>query len=71
MRVFKPMMTHISQQSYTYSNKVTTPNSATPWANYIQTITAIMEIPMQIKMNNSLTYVSNKVKQIFFLQIIA
>jgi hypothetical protein len=34
-----PTVTHFSQQSYTYSNKATSPNSATPWSKHIQTNT--------------------------------
>ena len=30
-------VTHFLQQSHTYSNKVTPPNSAIPWAKHIQT----------------------------------
>jgi hypothetical protein len=40
-RISKPThtMTHFLQQGHTYcNNKVTPPNSATPWAKYIQTI---------------------------------
>jgi hypothetical protein len=41
MRVLKPTptVTHLLQQGHTYSNKATPPNSATPWAKHIQTIT--------------------------------
>jgi hypothetical protein len=38
-----PSVTHFLQQGYTYSNKAT-PNSATPWAKYIQ----ISKLPFQI-----------------------
>ena len=34
-----PTVTHFLQESHTYSNKVTPPNSATPWAKHIQTTT--------------------------------
>jgi hypothetical protein len=34
-----PSVTHFLQQSYTYSNKSTPPNSAISWAKYIQTTT--------------------------------
>jgi hypothetical protein len=30
-------VTHVLQQGYTYSNKATPPNSASPWAKHIQT----------------------------------
>jgi hypothetical protein len=42
MRVLKPIptMTHLLQQGYTYSNRATPSNSATPWAEHIQTITS-------------------------------
>jgi hypothetical protein len=32
-----PTVTHFLQQGHTYSNKVTTPSSATPCAKHIQT----------------------------------
>jgi len=34
-----PTVTHLLQQGPIYSNKAKTPNSATPWAKHIQTIT--------------------------------
>jgi hypothetical protein len=34
-----PTVTHFLQQSHTYSNKATPPNSATSWAKHIQTTT--------------------------------
>jgi len=41
MRVLKPTPTgiHLLQQGHTHSNKATPSNSATPWAEHIQTIT--------------------------------
>ena len=36
-----PTVTHLLQQGHTYCNKVTPPNSATPWAKHIQTTTHI------------------------------
>jgi hypothetical protein len=40
MRVLKPTPTvaHLLQQGHTYSNMATPSNSATPWAEHIQTI---------------------------------
>jgi hypothetical protein len=37
-----PTVTHFVQQSCTYSNKAIPPDSATPWAKYIQTITLVL-----------------------------
>ena len=41
MSVLKPtpLVIHLLQQGHTYSNSVTPSNSATPWAEYIETIT--------------------------------
>jgi hypothetical protein len=41
LRALKPTftVTHFLQQGHTYSNKVTPPNSATPWAKHVQTTT--------------------------------
>jgi hypothetical protein len=49
MNVLKPMltMTHFLQQGHTFSNKATHPNSATSWANHIQTVTAVYDINVQ------------------------
>jgi hypothetical protein len=40
MRALKPTptVTHLLQQGHTYSNRATPSNSATPWAEHIQTI---------------------------------
>jgi hypothetical protein len=41
MRVLKPTptVTHLVQQGLTYYNRATPSNSATPWAEFVQTIT--------------------------------
>jgi hypothetical protein len=46
LRVLKltPTVTHFFHQNHTYSNKATPPNSATPWARYIQTLKDIIRI---------------------------
>jgi hypothetical protein len=36
-------MTHFLQQGHTHSNKATPPNSATHWANHIQTTPVILD----------------------------
>jgi len=43
MRVLEPMptVTHFLQQHRTHSNKALPPNSVTPWAKHIQTITLV------------------------------
>ena len=45
-RVLKPTptVTHFLQQGHTYSNKATPPNSATLWANPIQTTAIVIPI---------------------------
>jgi hypothetical protein len=55
-RVLKPMfiVTHLLQQGLTHSNKATPTNSATPWANHKQTITACQR-QIKTKMSRSLT----------------
>jgi hypothetical protein len=47
MRVSEPTptVTHFLKQGNTHSNKVTPPNSTTPWTKHIQTTTPIQPFP--------------------------
>jgi hypothetical protein len=41
-----PTMTYFLQQGHSYSNRITPPNSATPWAKHIQIITLSNEMSL-------------------------
>jgi hypothetical protein len=40
-RVLKPTMPCLLQEGHTYSNRATPSDSATPWAEHIQTVTQV------------------------------